>query len=686
MIKTERNKKIYSTALKLTAAVFIAVFAFGMFAAGGADFTKSAAAESSVEAFGDIAYDFSGSPAVSGYKSEDIYCGGNSNEEKARSAASAQAEWGGISTDSLWYYGSDYLDVVGVKEVLNKLDLTKADADNPLIIAVVDTGINTKHEIFEDVLAKTGDGQIRGYNSYNASKLPNPTAKQLGDITDNAHDSHGTAMASVAAMLIKELGLENYIKIYPIKASYTNGSNQEAFPIESVIEAIKFASEKIGASVINLSLGLLKSEMKVFDWSTNKELKAAIKAASQKCIITAAAGNESKDSSKDAFYPAYFDGVLSVMAYDKNKALHSTSDFGDYDIVAPGDDIYCAKNQIADKTTGYQRLSGTSLSSALAAGAAAVFKLMFKVQNATPDSGLEKMPSANDMSRLIRYENTTPIQKNGYNLTVFDFAVIMETGYNGEILRYSTPTGIFIDMENSADYEDYFIDDVLTLRMDEVSVWRFSAELTPYGETDPVYDKLIVWTVIIDGVEKLRYTGKNFSYKPAVGGEIEITAGINLGSTTSYSTSFTAKISYLDFLPGDVRVTTVREAEKDVDEAAQSGAAYTGETVTLALTGIQYVDRTNTIEWYVNGIKKGEGLTFDFSVEKSGVYLVSAKYIDGDKVHTIAADHYFTVNVKLRILSPLYMFSVITGGTLIITVAAVLTVMENKRKKLGIGL
>jgi hypothetical protein len=706
-----KKRKLFKAAVLITVAVLV----FGLFSGFAAQSVSLVSAENSAAAAAtDTAYDAYALQSEQGYETGDGANAGlfgqnapsfnagdlsfdsPSTDADIDSQAEAQAEWDGVSADSLWYYGEEYLRLAELKRIISGWNLSKASQDNPVIIAVIDTGLNTSHEAFEDMLAKTEDGKIRGYNAHNAYGIENGTIsytgesdkqKKLGDITDYASDSHGTAMASVIAMLIRELGLENYIKIYPIKASYTN-SNKEVFNIKAVTKAIEWAaSETVGASVINLSLGLLKSEMKTTNWSTDKGLNAALKAASQKCVITAAAGNDGKNSASDAFYPAFMDGVLSVMSYGKTKTVYSTSNFGDYDVIAPGEDIYCAKNLSTDKTTGYQYLTGTSLSSSITAAAAAVFKFMFVIGEAESDQGAATVPTANEMSRLIRYENSALISKQvgetTFQFVSLDIVTLLKDGYNREILRYSTPTGIFIDLENASDFGDGKIDEenVLNIRTDEVVPLELSAELTPYGETDPVYDATISWSVIIDGVEKFKSTGKKLIYTPAVGGEYEITASVKPEGST-FTASFSMKVSYVPFISGDVRVTLAEDADLDVSQARSSTRAYTAQKVSFSLTGILYVDRSVEIKWYVNGSYASSGLIFDFIPEKSGSYTVSAVYGD----NPLASAHAFDIEVASRAASPLYLFSIITGSVLLIAVSAFTAALEIKRKKTDVRL
>ena len=132
--------------------------------------------------------------------------------------------------ETFWYYGEEHLNVSAMKESIASW-IGNADKSNPVVIAVVDTGVNTDHEVFKKTnTLYTVDGNVQGYNSFVSIKnsgITNPTAEQLGYIKDETSNSHGTAIASIMAMLIYELDLQDYIKIYPIKATRNKSMVQD---------------------------------------------------------------------------------------------------------------------------------------------------------------------------------------------------------------------------------------------------------------------------------------------------------------------------------------------------------------------------------------------------------------------------------------------------------------------------
>mgnify|MGYP003305108938 CR=1 FL=1 len=88
------------------------------------------------------------------------------------SVASA-SEYGDTDTNDLWYYGSSHLNVAGMKEAISGW-ISGADKSNPIIIAVIDTGVNADHEVFQKTnTIFTVDGVAQGYNSHIASNNAN---------------------------------------------------------------------------------------------------------------------------------------------------------------------------------------------------------------------------------------------------------------------------------------------------------------------------------------------------------------------------------------------------------------------------------------------------------------------------------------------------------------------------------
>ena len=204
------------------------------------------------------------------------------------------------------------------------------------IVAVIDTGILSGHPDFAGQL-------IGGYDFISdADRAADGDGRDVdpedeGDGNRPGESSyHGTHVAgTVAAATNNTIGVAGVAwntKIMALRALGKGGGTDV-----DIIESIKFAARLTNASgtvppvkadVINMSLGGAGRS------DTTQDVITAARAAG--VIIVAAAGN---DNSSQLFFPASYDGVISVsaVAYDLKRAPYSN--FGTaIDIAAPGGD------------------------------------------------------------------------------------------------------------------------------------------------------------------------------------------------------------------------------------------------------------------------------------------------------------------------------------------------------------
>ncbi len=584
------------------------------------------------------------------------------------------ADYGGNDSSRLWYYQSGALDVNNARSVVDSWDKNRL---SPVIIAVADTGIDVSHELFGGLLY-TENGEPVGFNSRTNKRI---TAAELADNAVNADgkvEKHGNSVAGVIAMLIKELGLQDYIKIYPIKAnslSRDGKSEVSSFSISSIVKAINKANE-IGACAINLSLGIYASKMSSdADWSKDRQLDYAIDNAREKMLIVAAAGNDENgghDSAiaGDRFYPAAREGVFSVMNYTEDGTIHANSNFGDaYDIAAPGTDIYTAKFS----ASSYQTLSGTSLATPFASVAAALLQLRYMAEGKT-------VPSGDGVARMLKNLDSAKTQKGGYSIRLLDLGAVLTQDFENTEYDYVPPTSIKITHNGvlgTAEYED-----AVYMQATRVQPLTFIARLNPYGETSPdLYDS-IQWILESgDGdssVETVLGTGAKFVYTAEIYGDTAITARLVYGDTV-IEESQAIHIEYAPYLAGEVRVTYEQNMFDDVSQAPRGGVLYTHATTVFALTGLKYADRTVPIKWFVNGELAGEGFTFAFKPTRTGYYKISAQYGDNPVLDTT---YVFDANVKPFVARPLDLSMLIIGLCILIAAGALAAVLAQRHKKI----
>ena len=242
---------------------------------------------------------------------------------------------------------------------LDLMDVTEAwtltTGSMDVIIAIIDTGIDTDHEEFQGRILQ---------NSYNArTKTTSDTS--LSHVEDD--NGHGTMVAGIiGANKDNSKGIAGIVqqsKLLVIKANnvddpFTEDDESEEFLESTIAEAIHYARTN-GADIINLSLGTK---------STNTVTQNAIQQAIEEgIIIIGASGN---DGATNKYYPASYPGVISVGSIDETLTISDFSNYNDaVDLTAPGSAIVST-----GLNNGYMSGSGTSFAAPQVAGVVALMK------------------------------------------------------------------------------------------------------------------------------------------------------------------------------------------------------------------------------------------------------------------------------------------------------------------------
>ncbi len=206
-----------------------------------------------------------------------------------------------------------------------------------VIVAVCDTGVDSSHA---DLAANL---VLPGYNSADGSTNTEPVMW------------HGTATAGCVGAVGNNgtgvCGVNWTVSILPIRIS--NRSDGAAY-FSDMAEGIRWAADH-GARVVNVSYGAAGS------YTVDS---AAAYLREKGGLLFISAGNDGADGSST--YPD-FPNSLAVGATTSADVRASFSNYGTYiDLVAPGAGIYTTT------TGGYASVSGTSFSSPIAAGVAAL--------------------------------------------------------------------------------------------------------------------------------------------------------------------------------------------------------------------------------------------------------------------------------------------------------------------------
>jgi subtilisin family serine protease len=221
---------------------------------------------------------------------------------------------------------------------VGKLQLSKAHAiarGERVMVAVIDSGIDTSHPEFAGAIAKSIDVVEDG---------------------DSEPHMHGTAMAGAIVSKAQLTGVAPAAEVLAIRAftaSRTGGASSTSFQL---VNAVDRAVHE-GARVINLS----------FAGPADPMLSEALKRARGKNIVLiAAAGNAGPSS--PPLYPAADVNVIAVTATDENDKIFTGANRGRHiAVAAPGVDVL-----VPEPRGSYGLSTGTSVAAAHVSGVAAL--------------------------------------------------------------------------------------------------------------------------------------------------------------------------------------------------------------------------------------------------------------------------------------------------------------------------
>lgn len=228
----------------------------------------------------------------------------------------------------------------------------------PIVIAIVDTGVDDTHPDLTNVMLRDANGVVIGYNII---------TKTAGPTIDD--ETHGTHCAGIAAAQgnngIGIIGMAgwngdpnssdtSYVKIMPVKVLDASGSGTD----QDVADGVDWAVAH-GANIISLSLG--------DPMPSDPMANSIAKAWAAGCLVVCAAGNA---GNTNYFYPAASPYAISVAGtgYTMDSHIEAWSTRGPWvNLAAPGSEIYSTLpgNRYGPKT-------GTSMACPHVAGLAAL--------------------------------------------------------------------------------------------------------------------------------------------------------------------------------------------------------------------------------------------------------------------------------------------------------------------------
>lgn len=518
-----------------------------------------------------------------------------------------------------WFDGEDYNNFNGTLQAINEIKKGLSPAEeadfrnNPVLVAVIDTGINASHELFDGVLCDEG----LWYNALD---------KTTGSANDNVKDEcangnligHGTHVAGIVAQEIKKYGLEDYIKILPVKAS--NNGKFDAVVLVEAISYVKDLATQDKTIVINMSLTNMINSMNDRYWGTGSSLgKAVQNAVNAGVIVCAAAGNSGYNSSSAGYSlgsPACLENVIGVMNYKEGLIPAPKSNYGAaYDIAAPGQNI---KSASKDGNNNYNTKNGTSMATPFVSFAAAVLEIRFNRKSATVYDVMTNTPAV--ATGTVSYGNGVYTAKK-LNLSAF-----VEFKHIKEIKVFTEDESLDALNQNIASPK----------KVVAFAKLRYFDEEGFAPETDVAYKSIKMYVVkagkngTLSGGEVIySVNGARIDFTPKEPGTYFIYAA-NSAYINDTSEIITVKVNY---------VQTVEDAQLSVVGDAVVRAE---STVVYKLDNAYMLDPELVIVWDIydeNGrrVDTKIGTEISFTPETKGEYTiicsVGGKTIEGYKVN-----------------------------------------------------
>lgn len=234
-----------------------------------------------------------------------------------------------------------YLNIINAPEDM-------AAGDNPVKIAVIDSGVTTNNPHMQQ--AKIASGYNYVFQNTVTNDLIGHGSQTVGIIVGGSFQNRKLIGMGSNAAIVPMVWITKYRS-----GVLANGG------ISAVSSAIKDAVDKYDCQIINISSGISSNE---------PGLRAAVEYAEEKgVIVISAAGNSNQYAPEDIFYPAAYETVVGVGSVDREMVVSEFSQRNKSVMVtAPGEKVYSLS---ADPSKDFVQVSGTSYSTAYVSGFAA---------------------------------------------------------------------------------------------------------------------------------------------------------------------------------------------------------------------------------------------------------------------------------------------------------------------------
>jgi subtilisin family serine protease len=247
---------------------------------------------------------------------------------------------GTTDTDPAVFYG---------QRAVTRLKLANAQAQSRgagVLVAVLDTGVDTAHPV---LAGRT----LPAWNYVDDNADVSDVAQGLDSDGDGVRDAavgHGTFVSGLVALVAPRA------QILPARVLDSDGVGNTLAVADAIVDAVR-----AGADVINLSFGTSEEV-------DSKAMAEALRVAeNNRVVVISAAGNT---GSTAPHFPASADTVCGVAALGSGSQLAYFSNRGPWvEVAAPGDQLVGPM-----PGGGYAVWSGSSMSSALVSGQAALLR------------------------------------------------------------------------------------------------------------------------------------------------------------------------------------------------------------------------------------------------------------------------------------------------------------------------
>ncbi len=342
-------------------------------------------------------------------------------------------------------------ETIEIGQYRNFLDGSGTDKD--VVVVVIDTGINTSHNMFTNRILTDAGGNLVGKTYYTSRYTYSGHAFE-------DDDGHGTHVSGI----ICDLTPAN-VKILPIKVLDYTGHGSTSANDAALLKVYEEYSLTYNIACVNMSLG---SDYYSEGFSSLTTMFSNL-ITERNILPVVAAGNESDFTSN--YLPAACENAVVVSALKKTESVvefdTSYSNFGtQVDIAAPGSRIYSAyiSSTNAAGPTNMATLSGTSMATPHASGVVALLcSDSFYYQNEDPSFVAASIEG-------LLYENAIDLGDSGkdiyYGNGMLSLANYAVEKVNSKIIFKHGET----EIDLTQDYYSFNTDMLLTLECEDNSL------------------------------------------------------------------------------------------------------------------------------------------------------------------------------------------------------------------------